>query len=129
MAKSEYKILSWDEKPYFEGDNNIKLTRAVITKSYDGELKGNGTLDYLMVYNPDGSAHFVGIERYEGKIGTKSGSFIISHEGTFHLGVASSIFKVVKGSATAELAGLSGEGSFSTGHASSVSIDFKYVIE
>lgn len=129
MVKSEFKITSWDEKPYFEGENNVKLTRAVITKSYAGDISGTGALDYLMAYNPDGSAWFVGIERIEGKIGTKTGSFILSHEGTFQKGVASSSFKVIEGSATAELRGLSGTGGFSTGHSRSVPIDFKYVIE
>lgn len=129
MAKSEFKIKSWEEKPYFEGENNVKLTRAVITKSYEGEIQGSGALDYLMAYNPDGSASFVGIERIEGKIGAKSGSFILSHEGTFQKGVASACFKVIKGSATEALQGLSGEGGFTTGHAESVLIEFDYKFE
>ena len=129
MNKSEYEIKSWDEKPYFEGKDGSKLTRASITKIYVGDINGSGALDYLMAYNPDGSAHFVGIERIEGKVGTKSGSFVLSHEGIFQTGVASSSFKVLKGSATAGLIGLSGEGSFSTGHARTVPIDFKYSFE
>ena len=129
MSKSEFEINSWDEKPYFEGKDGSKLTRASIAKSYVGDINGSGALDYLMAYNPDGSAHFVGMEQIEGKIGTKSGSFVLSHEGIFREGVASSSFKVIKGSATAGLIGLSGEGSFSTGHAKTVPIDFKYSFE
>lgn len=126
MSQSQFQIKSWDEKPYFEDHGGIKLTRAVVTKFYTGGISGEGSLEYLMAYNPDGTAHFVGIEHIIGKIGNKSGSFLLSHEGTFQNGVATSRFKVVAGSAVAELKGLAGSGSYSTGHAMTVPFDFEY---
>jgi hypothetical protein len=32
-ATSRFAILSWDEKPYREGDNEPRLTRASVTKT------------------------------------------------------------------------------------------------
>lgn len=129
MSETRFEIKSWDEKPYFEGKDKSKLTRAVIKKTYTGDIDGEGTLEYLMAYNPDGSAHFVGIERIEGKVGTRSGSFVLSHEGTFHAGVVKSDFKVVAGFAAAGLHGLAGSGSFTTGHSMTVPIAFNYRFE
>ena len=128
MNQSQFEITLWDENPYIEGKDGIKLTKAAITKSYTGDISGNGRLEYLMAYKPDGSAYFVGIEHVEGKIGTKSGSFILSHEGNFKDGTASSNFRVIEGSATGELTKLTGEGNFSTGHARSIPIEFTYKI-
>jgi hypothetical protein len=37
-----------------------------VTKSFSGDIEGEGTLEYLMAYREDGSASFVGLERVEG---------------------------------------------------------------
>lgn len=126
MNKSQFEITSWEENPYFEGDDGIKLTRAVIIKSYSGDITGNGNLEYIMAYKPDGSASFVGIEYFEGSIGPKSGTCVLEHEGTFQEGTSSSSFRIIEGSATGELSGLTGEGGFSTGHGRTVSLEFNY---
>lgn len=126
MNMMEFQITAWDEKPYFEDVDGSKLTRAGIVKSYEGELRGEGRAESLMTYRPDGSAWFMGIERVEGTIGGRTGSFVLSHEGSYVNGVANSTFKVVEGSGTSGLAGLSGEGRFSTGHGTSVPFEFTY---
>lgn len=74
-ASARFAIKSWDEKPFNEGDDLPKMTRATVSKTYTGHIAGEGQVEYLMMYRKDGSAHFVGLERIVGQIGGRVGSF------------------------------------------------------
>jgi hypothetical protein len=110
-----FEIDSWEEKPALEIADGSKITRAEVVRSYDGDLKGKGTLEWLMAYGEDGSATFVGLERVVGSINNKSGSFVLQHVGTFDGRTARAELLVVPGSGAAELEGLNGRGSFQAG--------------
>jgi hypothetical protein len=110
-----FQITDWDETPYSENDDGSKQSHAKIAQNYNGDIKGASELQYLMSYQPDGSAVFVGFETVSGSINGKSGSFVIQHTGTFESGVASSSFSIVPKSGRGELAGISGTGSFKSG--------------
>jgi len=128
-ATATFEVKSWDEKPYDEMDGGPKLTRASITKSFTGDIEGEGTLEYLMIYRDDGSASFVGLERIVGRVGDRSGSFVLQHSGTFEGGVAKATLSVVPGSGTGDLRGLRGEGRFAAAHADSYPITLDYDFE
>lgn len=115
-ADAHFAIKSWDEKPYSEGPDLPKLTRASVAKTFTGDLEGEGLVEYLMVYAGDGSATFVGLERITGRLGGKSGSFVLQRTGIFEGGEAKESYSVVAGSGTGELKGLRGEGKTSVGH-------------
>ena len=115
-ASARFAIKSWDEKPYSEGDNLPKLTRASVTKAYTGDIVGEGQVEYLMMYRSDGSATFVGLERVVGRIAGKSGSFVLQRTGVFEDGQAKESYSVIPGSATGELRGLLGDGISALGH-------------
>lgn len=115
-ANARFAITKWDEKPYNEGADLPKLTRASVTKTFTGDIEGEGHVEYLMMYRSDGSATFVGLERIDGRIGDKSGSFVLQRNGAFEGGQAKETYSVVPGSATGDLRGLAGEGSSSVGH-------------
>lgn len=115
-ANARFAIKSWDEKPYSEGPDLPKLTRASVTKTFTGDIEGEGRVEYLMMYRSDGSATFVGLERVDGRIGDKAGSFVLKRTGSFEGGLAKESYSVVPGSATGDLRGLAGDGSSSVGH-------------
>lgn len=115
-ANARFAIKNWDEKPYSEGADLPKLTRASVTKTFTGDIEGEGHVEYLMMYRSDGSATFVGLERIDGRIGDKTGSFVLQRTGAFEGGLAKETYSVVPGSATGDLRGLAGEGSSSVGH-------------
>ncbi len=115
-ANARFAIKSWDEKPYSEGPSMPKLTRASVTKSYTGDIEGEGQVDYLMMYRSDGSATFVGLERVVGRIADKSGSFVLQRTGVFENGQAKESYSVIPGSTTGELRGLQGDGVSAVGH-------------
>lgn len=105
-----------DEKPWSEGGDLPRLTRASVTKTFTGEIEGEGHVEYLMMYRGDGSAIFVGFERITGRIGGRSGTFVLQRSGVFENGQAKESYTVVDGSSTGELVSLSGEGSSTVGH-------------
>ena len=116
VASSRFTIKSWDEKPYSEGPDVPKLTRAAVTKTFTGDIAGEGHVEYLMMYRGDGSAMFVGLERVVGHLAGKAGSFVLQRTGVFENGVAKESYSVISGSATGELRGLRGEGTSAVGH-------------
>ncbi len=113
-ANARFAIKGWDEKPYSE--DLPKLTRASVTKSYTGDIEGEGQVEYLMMYRSDGSATFVGLERVVGRIAGKRGAFVLQRTGVFENGQAKESYSVIRGSATEELRGLEGEGVSAVGH-------------
>lgn len=115
-ANARFAIKNWDEKPYSEGPDLPKLTRASVTKNFTGDIEGESHVEYLMMYRSDGSATFVGLERVVGRIGDKKGSFVLQRTGAFEGGQAKETYTVVAGSATGDLSGLRGEGRSSVGH-------------
>ena len=129
QAKATFGIESWDEKTYNEIEGAPKLTRVSATKSYKGDIEGEGKLEYLMMYRTAGSASFMGLERVTGSVGGRSGSFVLQHSGTFDGGVAKVILSVVPGSGTGELRGMRGEGGFSAGHQQPYAMRFDYSFE
>ena len=129
QATATFEVKSWDEKPYNEIDVGPKLARASVTKSYEGDIQGEGTLEYLMMYRDSTSASFVGLERVIGRIGGRSGSFVLQHSGTFEGGMAKVTLSVVPGSGAGELRGLRGEGGFAAGHQKQYPMTLDYDFE
>ncbi len=115
-ANGRFAIKNWDEKPYSEGQDLPKLTRASVTKTFTGDIEAEGQVEYLMMYRSDGSATFVGLERVVGRIGGKAGTFVLQRIGVFESGQAKESYSVVPGSGTGELRGLRGDGTSAVGH-------------
>ena len=116
VANARFTIISWDEQPYGERPDLPKLTRAAVTKTFTGDIEGEGHVEYLMMYRSDRSATFVGLERVVGRVAGNAGSFVLQRTGVFEEGVAKESYVVVPGSATGELQGLRGEGTSAVGH-------------
>jgi hypothetical protein len=115
-ANARFAIKSWDEKPYSEGQGLPKLTRASVSKTYSGDITGEGQVEYLMMYRNDGSATFLGLERIVGRLAGKSGSFMLQRTGVFEGGQAKETYSVIAGSGTGELQRLAGDGRSAVGH-------------
>jgi hypothetical protein len=128
-AHGTFEVKTWDEKPFTEMDGMPKLTSAAVIKSYEGDITGEGKLQYLMMYRADGSAIFVGLERVVGSLGGRPGSFVFQHTGTFEGGVATVTLVVVPGSGIGDLQGLRGEGGFAVGHKGPYSMTLEYEFE
>lgn len=128
-AQASFKILGWDEDPFSEVEESGKLTRVSVSKSYSGDIQGEGKLEYLMRYHENGSADFYGLERVTGEIDGRSGSFILEHTGTFKDGKMNQKSIVLNDSGTGDLVGLQGEIKLIAGHQQEYPFTFKYQIE
>jgi hypothetical protein len=119
-ATGNFAIKQWDEAPFAEDEGGVRLTHASISNEFHGDVEGESTLHYLMVYRHDGegwnSADYTGFEHVSGRIGRRSGTFVLKHTGTFAGGEARATIAVVPGSGTGDLRGLRGEGSFIARH-------------
>lgn len=86
------------------------ISEVNVTEEFAGDMVGVGAVRFIMVNEPEGAAHFTGMERFLGKLGDRSGSFILQNSGTLKDGVLRSVWRIIPGSGTADLAGLRGDG-------------------
>jgi hypothetical protein len=87
----------------------VALVVALLDKTYSGDLVGTGKGEMLIAGTAvKGSAGYVAIERVNGTLGGRNGSFVLQHTGTMNRGVPQLSVAVVPDSGTGELAGLAG---------------------
>ncbi len=102
----EVKVAPLD--PYNKDDKT--LSRFSLDKQYHGDLEAVSKGEMLSSGNPATDAGAVAMEKVSGKLGGRSGSFVLQHSGMIVQGKSSgwSII-VVPGSGTGELAGIVGK--------------------
>jgi len=109
-ATGRINVTSYDSRPLDDATVFI-ISDVNIIEEFSGELVGVGSMRLTMATGSEGgSAHFTGMERFLGKLGERSGSFIMQNSGILKDGKLNSTWHVIPGSATEQLAGLRGEG-------------------
>ena len=118
-AKGSYKVTKWTENPYDQISANSRLTKATVEYQCTGEIAGTAAVEYLMFYSHfdaqdqhKAAAEYVGLVRFNGALGGKSGSFVMQDTGKFGEGTAASTLQIVERSGTGELQGIKGKGSY-----------------
>ena len=106
-----FRVASWGEDAYDERDGR-RLTRASVTQRFEGDIAGEGAAEWLMAYQPEGTARFVGLQLVDGVLAGRRGTFVLETAGEFDGGVARWEASVVPGSSTGELTNLTGGGRF-----------------
>jgi hypothetical protein len=132
-ATGTYGIKSWDEKTWEGKDHKqqpgAKLTHAKVVFDLHGDMEGEAKVQFLMSYRDDTYATFVALQQMTGRIGGRSGSFVIQVNGTFENGAAKSTWTIVPGSGTGDLRGIRGEGSTVAHHSDSQPYTLDYYFE
>ena len=98
-------------------------------QAFTGDLEGGGSVQWLMCYREDKTADFVGLQRFVGRIGSRSGSFVMQTRGSFDGTEAKGSLDVVAGSGTEELSGITGTGTFAAPLGSTASVELDYDFE
>jgi len=111
IAKGGFEITDWKENPA-GARTGPKVTRATVKQKFTGDIKGTGTTEYLMVYRPDKTAEYSGVQVITGTVGVRKGSFALLLRGNFDGKEATTKWEVVPGAAKGDLKGLSGKGGF-----------------
>jgi hypothetical protein len=116
-ATGTFEVTSASEDPYQEIEGEPKLTRANGIQRFSGDIEGEGSVEWLVCYLPDGGARFTGLQRIAGSIGGRAGSFLIEatadHDGKQSEGT----WTIIVGSGTGELSTIVGTGTFEASRA------------
>ena len=90
------------------------LMRARYEKTFTGDLAATSVVEGVMLRTEnDGPAVYVAIERIEGTLHGKTGSFLLLHQA---MQPGSSTWTIAAGSGLGELAGIVGSGEITPGH-------------
>ncbi|MGW0228292.1 DUF3224 domain-containing protein [Actinopolymorpha singaporensis] len=107
---------AWEETRPEPDEESPRVAHAYTTNTFTGAIDGTGTAHHVMFYGPGegqwGAGRYHGYEKVTGTVGGRTGSFVLAHDGAFAGTTVRADWTVVPGSATGELAGLRGRGSF-----------------
>lgn len=97
-------------QPATDGVGHALIARMGLDKRYYGELDAVSTGEMLASVSASekGSAGYVAMERVDGTLSGKRGSFVLQHSSTMTRGVPQQSITVVPDTGTGELLGLSG---------------------
>jgi hypothetical protein len=84
------------------------LERMTIDKQFHGDLEASSKGEMLAVRTTDGSAGYVAMERVDGTLHGRHGSFVLQHFGVMTRGSPSLTVSVVPDSGTGDLKDLTG---------------------
>ncbi|MBL0937704.1 MAG: DUF3224 domain-containing protein [Gemmatimonadaceae bacterium] len=102
----QVKLVPQPADAYADG---ATLGRMSIDKEFHGDLEATSKGQMLTgMSSMKGSAGYVAIERVDGTLAGRRGTFILQHSGTMNRGAPQLIITVVPDSGTDELTGLSG---------------------
>ena len=110
------ELKHWDEHDYDAPEGSPKLAEIQSTYAYSGDLEAESTARGLMVYRDEGHAEFGGLERVSGRVGGRTGTFVVRTGGVYDSGVVTYDWTIVPGTATGDLSGLTGAGELVWAH-------------
>jgi hypothetical protein len=127
--QADFKITAWEPIPYDKPEEGPELSRVEVKKVFEGEVEAESTVVLLMCQAADGSAGYVATERVVGRVGRRTGSFVLQHGGALVNGQPSEVFGyVVPGSGTGELRGLRGNCTwYHDEHEATFTLDYEIV--
>jgi Protein of unknown function (DUF3224) len=109
-AETKYQKVT----PYNQQNEGPILSNLELTESFHGDIEGENQARSLVALRSDGSGIIIGFSRVVGKVGGKSGSFVLQANVTITKKHADGKWSVVPSSSTGELRGLLGDGGFIT---------------
>jgi hypothetical protein len=125
-ARGKIQVKTYE--PAADGESSVgpALSRIHVEEEFSGDIAGQGVVDFLQAKMSEDAASFVGIERVNGKIHGKAGTFLLQDNGTVDGSRVSGEWFVIPGSGTGDLSGLRGEGGFAAelGQGADVLLDY-----
>jgi Protein of unknown function (DUF3224) len=126
QASGTFLTAHYDMQPFHTVEGAPTLLHYKQNDTFSGDIQGEATNQNVVVMNADGSASFIGYQRIVGKLGNRSGSFILQHTGKTVGNITTTTWTVVPGSATDGLRGLKGNGGFTYDGGENVPYTFNY---
>jgi len=110
VAHATFKIDSWDQKEWADAGAGPPLARATVKKTFTGDLVGTSVAELLLSGSGNEAAGYVGMERFTARLDGRAGSFDLQHSAQMGCPDPLMSWRIVPGSGTGELTGISGEG-------------------
>jgi hypothetical protein len=99
----------FDVTPAPQPAGGSPFARTTIAKRFHGELDATGEVDMLSATTAvQGSAAYVALERVQGTLAGRTGTFLLQHTGVMNRGAPSLAITVVPDSGTGGFTGLTG---------------------
>lgn len=106
-AKGTFAVHNWEGETYEEHEGAV-LSRASLTKTFEGDFQGTSTAELLLAEANNARA-YVGMERLDGTVGGASGTFVVMHSASQVMNGSEWLkVDIVPGSGTAGLTGITG---------------------
>lgn len=116
LANALFTMKNWDETPYGIAGDGPKIAHAHSTNTYTGDIAGESSVNYVIFYPEETVGVFRGYEQIVGNVGDREGSFVLEHVGSWAGSTVTTSWKVVDGSGTGALAGMTGSGGYVAKH-------------
>jgi Protein of unknown function (DUF3224) len=110
-AQAKITVRNSEAKPY-DQTAGPALMELHLNETFTGDIAGESPVRALQVVRGDKSASLVSVQRFQGKLAGREGSFVLQGQETVANGKIKATWFVVPGSGTSDLAGLRGEGGF-----------------
>lgn len=108
VAKGSFEVTTKSE-PVSDMAGPAGIARMSLDKSFSGDLLGTSVGEMLSTMGSEqGSAGYVAIERFRGRIGSRSGSFALLHKGLMNRGTPTLQVVVVPDSGKDGFVGIEG---------------------
>ena len=111
--RSSIDVIDFQKFDIASHNDGSVLVSTVLTEKFSGAIEGTGVADHIRLLHSDGTGISTGIERIEGSVDGRRGSFILTAYGrNLSATKVTGTWTVQPGSGTADLAGLRGRGSY-----------------
>src|SRR5436190_18065011 len=108
-AKGRTEVKVFKPVTYDQPKEGPKLNEVQLAETFMGDIEGEGNARVLQAQWPDGSLRYCTIERVDGALAGRRGSFLLQVEGTVQGKHNKGAWFVIAGSATGGLRGLRGD--------------------
>lgn len=108
-AKGTFETGGWTPQPPYDDRDGIQLGQVTMTKTFHGDLTATSLVTMLVAATEvEDSRSYVALERIDGTLDGREGSFVVQHSAASDRGKQSLTVSVVPDSGTGELRGLRG---------------------
>jgi hypothetical protein len=81
-ATGKINVKTYEPATYDQLAAGPALMRIHVVEDFSGDIEGEGLAEFLQTTRGEAEASFVGVERVTGRIGGKSGTFVLQDQGT-----------------------------------------------
>jgi hypothetical protein len=107
-AKAAFEVTGWDNRDLDDPEEGPKVGHATVIKKFTGDVNGTSSAQFMGTGDDIGRG-YVAIERFEGEVNGKKGSFSFQHGGVMSgEDVVHQFGVIIPGSGRDDLAGIYG---------------------